>query len=358
MMAPWKRVGTVGILIHRSGQVLVRSKVPKGNFQRPPFFELEGMEPEERAKEGLKELGFGLEGLRSLEMKLVYYAKEVRNDEHLFAVQVPPGRKAPKGYRWVAPMYAFKEFLLSGHKRGMVKLFPEVHPHGVQALDHVPVEHPSGVVVLCDFDGTVSETEASLAILRNFIPGLWERYERPWLDREISTHDCLGYQFTMMSTPIEEMARFAADNVALRKGFKRFVTWCRKEGHGLVITSSGVDFYIKAILDRNGLGDVPFVANRTHWVDGLGNITEEGLHNAECDWCGNCKLELIELYRSRGAKVVYVGDGATDECPAAKADLVFARSALLEFCKREKVDHIPFDTFDDVRKGLEKGTGK
>jgi 2-hydroxy-3-keto-5-methylthiopentenyl-1-phosphate phosphatase len=363
MMAPVKlmRAASVGLFVLRGGKsegVLVVDKVPKGSFFRPPSIEVGPREdPKDKAVKALEGLGLGtqIRSLRSLDVKLVYYAKEVRHDEHLFAIKAPSRYKVPKGYKWVTPSKAFVSFLLSGHKRGLIKLFPKVFPQGLRDLDHVPVEHPSGIVVLCDFDGTVSEVEASLAILRHFIPGQWERYERPWLEKEISTHDCLGYQFTMLKVPVEKMARFASKTIGLREGFKEFVTWCRTKGHGLVITSSGVDFYIKAILDKNGLGDIPFIADRTHWVDGIGHIAEEGLFNEDCDWCGNCKLELLELYRGRKAKIVYVGDGATDECPATKADLVLARAALLEFCKKEELGNcLPFRDFFEVRKAIEE----
>jgi len=362
-MAPvtWKRTVSAGVYVLRGGKfkgVLVSVEVPKGSFFRPPSIEVGPDEdPQNKVVAILEGLGLGTQrrSLRPLGMKLVYYAKEVRHDEHLFAVKVPSGYRAPKGYRWQTPPKAFGSFLLSGHKRGLIRLYPKVFPQGLQALDHVPVEHPSGIVVLCDFDGTVSEVEASLAILRYFIPGQWERYERPWLEKEISTHDCLGYQFTMLKVPVKEMARFASDNIRLREGFKEFVAWCRARGHGLVITSSGVDFYIKAILNSNGLRGVPFIADRTHWVDGIGHIAEEGLFNEDCDWCGNCKLELLKLYRGRKAKIVYVGDGATDECPASKADMVLARAKLLEFCKKEKLGNcLPFITFFDVRKAIEE----
>ena len=361
MMAPGKKERSVGFIVYKRGKepsVLVRSKVPKGTFQRPPFLAIDDVAmPDQRAREGVEELGLGAfgDGPCSLGMKMVYFAREVRHDEHLFMLEAPQDLKAPKGYRWVTPRKALDSFLLSGHKRGVAMVYPELLPDGLRSLDHVPVKHPGQVVVICDFDGTVSEPEASLAILRKFAPGRWERYEKPWLDKEISTHDCLGYQFTLLDASVEEMARFAADNIALREGFEDLVEVCKRFGYGLVISSCGVDFYIKAILERHDLGDVSFVAIRTHWVEGLGHIAEEGFFNPECDWCGNCKRDLVSLYRSRGAMVAYVGDGATDECAAERADIVFARAGLMDFCKEKKIkDCRPFETFKDVLRWLDE----
>jgi 2-hydroxy-3-keto-5-methylthiopentenyl-1-phosphate phosphatase len=120
-----------------------------------------------------------------------------------------------------------------------------------------------------------------------------------------------------------------------------------------VITSSGIDFYIKAILEKHDLGVVPFLANRGIWVKGLGLVIEEGMVNEDCDQCGNCKTMLVEQYQARGARVLFVGDGITDECAASKADMVFARRSLLEFCEKEGLLHMSFDTFNDIMQGLE-----
>ena len=356
-----KRATSLGLFVLRGGKasgILVAATFPKGTFFGPPSVEVgPSEEPRESATRLMESLGLSdqKKSLRPLDLKLVYYAKEVRHDEHLFTVKAPSGYKVPKGYRWVAPSKAFGSFLLSGHKRGLLKIFPKVFPQGPRALDHVPVEHPSGLVVLCDFDGTVTQTEASLAILRKFVPEKLKKYEGPWMRKEISTHDCLGYQFTMMGISDDVMARFAAENVPLRPWFKEFVRWCAKEGIGLVVTSSGVDLYIRAILKKNKLGKVPFVADRMHWVQGLGPLVEEGFYNIDCDWCGNCKVGLLDLYRDMKKKIVYVGDGETDECPARKADLVVARAHLLKFCKKEGIAECdPFETFVDVRNAIEK----
>ncbi|MCZ6615431.1 MAG: hypothetical protein O6920_06600, partial [Chloroflexi bacterium] len=56
----------------------------------------------------------------------------------------------------------------------------------------------------------------------------------------------------------------------------------------------------------------------------------------------------------RGHKVFYVGDGVTDLCPARKADLVFARSRLLEECRAEGLAHIELRDFSDVIAELER----
>jgi 2-hydroxy-3-keto-5-methylthiopentenyl-1-phosphate phosphatase len=43
--------------------------------------------------------------------------------------------------------------------------------------------------------------------------------------------------------------------------------------------------------------------------------------------------------------VIYVGDGLSDRCGARAADIVFARGALLDWCRSEGVEARPFHGF-------------
>jgi 2-hydroxy-3-keto-5-methylthiopentenyl-1-phosphate phosphatase len=52
--------------------------------------------------------------------------------------------------------------------------------------------------------------------------------------------------------------------------------------------------------------------------------------------------------------VAFVGEGHSDRYGAIYADLVFAKKDLVEVCQADGVPLLSWDTFDDVREGLER----
>jgi 2-hydroxy-3-keto-5-methylthiopentenyl-1-phosphate phosphatase len=50
--------------------------------------------------------------------------------------------------------------------------------------------------------------------------------------------------------------------------------------------------------------------------------------------------------------LVYVGDGLSDRCVAARADLLFAKAALASHCLEHQLPYTSFESFDDVRREL------
>ena len=54
--------------------------------------------------------------------------------------------------------------------------------------------------------------------------------------------------------------------------------------------------------------------------------------------------------------MLYAGDGRSDFCAAASADLVFARSDLAGFCETYGIEYIPLNDFGDVLNVVKKVT--
>ena len=67
-----------------------------------------------------------------------------------------------------------------------------------------------------------------------------------------------------------------------------------------------------------------------------------------CTKWGSCKCVAIWAYQRAGYDIAYVGDGTSDFCPASKADMVFARSHLVEKCDSEGVPCHEFEDFYQV----------
>jgi hypothetical protein len=119
------------------------------------------------------------------------------------------------------------------------------------------------------------------------------------------------------------------------------------------VVSEGFDFYVRDLLERAGLGALPWSANVLRFENG--RVRPEFPNADGCGRCGNCKGTHVRAWRARGYRTVLVGDGLSDRCGAREADQVLARRDLLAWCREEGIAVTPFDDFADVRQWAANG---
>lgn len=211
------------------------------------------------------------------------------------------------------------------------------------------------LVLCCDFDGTLARPDLCNATLERFADATWLEVEERWLRGELASHDALRLQYDSVRATPEELARLY-DAANLAAGFEDFLAWARDRGYPLFILSDGLDIYIRHTLGRLGLADVPFFANRAEPHEG-GLRLSFPHHDASCARCGACKCAFLLALRPHVERIVYFGDGLSDTCAAARADLVYARDRLAEIRDREGLPYRPFEDFRGVREELEAAFG-
>ena len=143
------------------------------------------------------------------------------------------------------------------------------------------------------------------------------------------------------------------DAVRLDPSFGDFVEWAKSEDHELTILSGGFKSFIHPLLEREGLQDLPVIANDISIASGNWQIMRAPAKSL-CDLCTHCKSSsLLEATKdlSQGP-IVYIGDGHTDFCPMQLAHLVFAKSSLRAHCKESGKDFVSFENFHDVQMQL------
>jgi 2,3-diketo-5-methylthio-1-phosphopentane phosphatase len=118
--------------------------------------------------------------------------------------------------------------------------------------------------------------------------------------------------------------------------------------------SDGLDFYIDAILKKNNLQDIEFFSNVTVFQDGNKLSIEFPRMNDLCEKCGTCKKDVLREQRSNYDRVIYVGNGYSDVCPAKDADLVFAKEVLYETCRQDGTACVHYENFQDILAYLDK----
>lgn len=198
--------------------------------------------------------------------------------------------------------------------------------------------------VLCDFDGTIALDDVTDSLLLRFGRPGWDALESDWREGRIGSRQCMAGQVALLDCSADELFDHVAA-VPIDSHFAAFVEAVEARGWPLVIVSDGLDLTINAILRRHGLARLPVVAN--HLVPDGPRRWKLEFPNARTNCSvasGTCKCA-----QAPGAgRVLMIGDGASDFCVAARADLNFARKRLLEHCLDQGLPHHPVADFQQA----------
>lgn len=207
--------------------------------------------------------------------------------------------------------------------------------------------------VFCDFDGTITRRDVGYNIFHHFSGGKNDALLPDWKARRMTTRECLRREAELVKGSAEEIYRFI-DQFEIDPGFVDFVELCRRNDSPVFVASDGLDFYIKYILKKHGLGEMGLKTNAGRPENG--GLTVEFPHeNTTCSHCGVCKGERIQQFREEtgGAyRVAFVGDGYSDSCATREADLIFAKKDLERYCLEHNIAYLKYDDFHDVSRQL------
>jgi 2,3-diketo-5-methylthio-1-phosphopentane phosphatase len=206
------------------------------------------------------------------------------------------------------------------------------------------------LVVLCDFDGTVTRIDTSEFVLARFAHGDWRSFDEQYRNGEITLEECMVKQFALVRTSKKQMLKELRGVVSFRPNFKKFAEYCRKKSITLIVVSAGLDFVIKYFLKLNHCLDlVKIYSPETKFNDDI--VTFKFLKSFD-ETSENFKHDCVRYYKSQGKKVVYLGDGTWDFAAAKDADIVFAveGSRLSELCRTH---HLPFKRMTDFEEVIE-----
>jgi len=201
-------------------------------------------------------------------------------------------------------------------------------------------------LVQCDFDGTVTEEDASFFILDAFAQGDWRRLLREYKEHRISVGEFNTKAFAMVKDDKPTLLEALKGKVKVRTGLHELVNYCLKKGFRFVIVSNGLDFYIKAVLKDLGLDSIEVHAAqasfhpegmKVQYVGPDGERLEDGFKEA-----------YIKSFLKLGYRVIYMGNGDSDVAPAKYAHHVFATGELLAYCRENNLKYKPFENFIDA----------
>lgn len=202
----------------------------------------------------------------------------------------------------------------------------------------------------CDFDGTITEQDASFFLLDAFAQGDWRQLLRQYKQHKISVGEFNTKAFAMVKASKETLLETVMGKVKIRPGFQELVTYCASRGFRFVIVSNGLVFYIRAILQEIGLANSEVYAAeawfhpkgmKVRYIGPDGNQLGDGLKEA-----------YIRLFLKQGYRVIYAGNGDSDIYPAKYAHQVFARGELLDYYRQNNLNCQTFADLNDIIKAL------
>lgn len=210
--------------------------------------------------------------------------------------------------------------------------------------------------IFCDFDGTISTKDIGY--------DLFDRYgeQVPWhndlVEGRINIRDYWRGVAGTLHTPLtNDLLDPYLLSIPLDPGIRDLLLLVRREGIPFTVLSDGMSIYIDRYLELHGvdIADLPIVCNRARLAND-GTLEVEFPHAADgCD-CPSavCKRNILLTSSGPDDRIIYIGDGLSDFCPAECADIIFAKGTLAAYCNKNGLPHHSWKRLHEVHRELEK----
>jgi 2-hydroxy-3-keto-5-methylthiopentenyl-1-phosphate phosphatase len=212
------------------------------------------------------------------------------------------------------------------------------------------------MIIFCDFDGTITENDNIINIMKYYNPPGWETIKDDILAGKISIRKGIGRLFGLLPASCqEEITNYAIKKATIRPGFHQFIQYCQEHNIRLLITSGGIDFFVYPILSRYSVPKQDIYCNSSDFSGKLILILWPYSCDSLCsNDCGMCKPSILRSHSSIDNIKIVIGDSITDLAVAKMADLVIARDFLLQKCQEHSLPYKEFVSFYDVIEILKK----
>lgn len=219
-----------------------------------------------------------------------------------------------------------------------------------------------------DFDGTIFMQDTGHVLFDSY--GCGEE-RRQILDEQIKTgersfRDVSEEMWGSLRVPFEDGFAVMEKTLEIDPDFQKFHRFCIDNNIPFNVISAGLKPVLRKVLDKF-LGEeeskrIQIVANEAEisedgslWKPVWRHDTELG-HDKALSITEARELAQLECEDGTIPLIVFIGDGVSDLPAARQADVLFARRGLRleEYCVEHKIPYIPFDTFADIQKEVEK----
>mgnify|MGYP001476133638 CR=1 FL=1 len=212
------------------------------------------------------------------------------------------------------------------------------------------------LAIFTDYDGTITAEDTIDLMLDTFGAADWLSISKK-LDAAGATNlERMAAEFADFAGSIAQVEDLVREKIHIDETFKDFMAYARQRGWSLVVLSQGVRQSVETVFAKCGIEGVEWHANALVEADGRTSLSfpeQHSIQDGECsESCGVCKSGHIRQARRNGYTTVYIGDGITDRCPAAVADVIFAKRYLKKYLTSKGISFTPFETFGEIRDAL------
>ena len=208
-------------------------------------------------------------------------------------------------------------------------------------------------IIFFDFDGTITKRDTTDAVLEAFALPPWQEIEEEWVAGRIGSRECMTRQLALVRASEAELNGLL-DSLEIDEDFATLLEYCEIHNVAAHIISDGFDYFISRILNRKSLGLKRAVSRMTvssshlEFQDGR-IVTSFPFYSNGCEHgCATCKPTVMKSLNPSDEPTIFVGDGLSDRFAAGAADVVFAKSKLLSFCRTENISCFAYEHMGEV----------
>lgn len=217
-----------------------------------------------------------------------------------------------------------------------------------KTAEHSTASSPR-ILILCDFDGTVSTKDTVNRLVREHATSPeWRYYVKRYVLGEIGSRDVYQAVAPLMRMTNADLDAFVRDHAALDPGFPPFLKWARGRGVDVKIVSDGFDATIETLFAKHGISGLEIYANTLVLQDDGRVSMASPYSDPSCGTCGTCKLSILRKFRPFYDKIILIGDGESDRHAATEADVVLALNELFVYCARQGIPAVHVDGFQEI----------
>jgi len=207
----------------------------------------------------------------------------------------------------------------------------------------------SGVLILCDFDGTISTKDTVNRLVRDhLVDPEWRFHVKRYLRGEIGSRKVYDAVAPLMRMTRGQLEQFVRDHAALDPGFPGFLRWAQERGIDVKVVSDGFDATIRTLFDHHGIRGTEIFSNSLVLGPDARVDMASPHSDPDCGTCGTCKVGVIRRFRESYDKIILVGDGESDRHAASEADMVVALGELFLYCAREGIQALRAEGFKEI----------